>query len=298
MSLPVLLALGRVSNLPTVWTNSLAALALAGGGAPLPSDWLPLVLTLTAMSLMYTGGMFLNDAWDADIDALERPERPIPSGLITWQRVRNLAFVQFAVAIALLGAANALLQAETTPGGIPLWLVSALALVAAITLYDRHHKGNPWSPWLMATCRVLVYLTAALLFHDQLSSPLLVGASMLVLYLAGLTALAKQETRAQPAWQMPALLLALPLIYGLWQAWHAPLAILPWLALLVVTGMAVHRIRRGRPADGPRAIGLLIAGICLLDALLIAPFAPPAMVLITMLGFALTRLLQRRISGT
>ncbi|MBF0375745.1 MAG: UbiA family prenyltransferase, partial [Alphaproteobacteria bacterium] len=72
----VALRLGRVSNLPTVWTNVLAGATLAGG---LP-DGAGLFALLVAATLLYVGGMFLNDAFDRHVDALTRPERPIPSG--------------------------------------------------------------------------------------------------------------------------------------------------------------------------------------------------------------------------
>src|SRR5688500_14958634 len=65
-----LLRLGRVSNLPTVWTNVLAATVLAGG-APQSTRT---AVVLIAMSLFYVGGMYLNDYFDREIDARERPE--------------------------------------------------------------------------------------------------------------------------------------------------------------------------------------------------------------------------------
>ena len=73
------LRLGRVSNLPTVWTNVLAGIVLAGG----PLEPGTLAALVVALSLFYVGGMYLNDAFDRTIDARERPERPIPSGLIS-----------------------------------------------------------------------------------------------------------------------------------------------------------------------------------------------------------------------
>ena len=60
MSLSVWLRLGRVSNLPTVWSNVLTGLALVGALQP---DASLLVLVL-ALSLFYVGGMYLNDAFD------------------------------------------------------------------------------------------------------------------------------------------------------------------------------------------------------------------------------------------
>ena len=79
MNWQVALRLGRVSNLPTVWSNSLAGLVLAGGTAATIGIELGLGLMII-MSLFYIGGMYLNDAFDQHIDAIERPERPIPSG--------------------------------------------------------------------------------------------------------------------------------------------------------------------------------------------------------------------------
>jgi 4-hydroxybenzoate polyprenyltransferase len=73
------LKIGRVSNLPTVWTNVLAGAFLSGHAA----DVTTLLWVMLAITLFYTGGMYLNDAFDADIDARERPNRPIPSGQIS-----------------------------------------------------------------------------------------------------------------------------------------------------------------------------------------------------------------------
>ena len=66
-----LLRLGRVSNLPTVWTNVLAATVLAGGAWQNART----ALVLVAMSLFYVGGMYLNDYFDRAIDARGRYRR-------------------------------------------------------------------------------------------------------------------------------------------------------------------------------------------------------------------------------
>jgi hypothetical protein len=44
-------------------------------------------ILLVAMSLFYTGGMYLNDAFDREFDARSRPERPIPAGQVSAQAV-------------------------------------------------------------------------------------------------------------------------------------------------------------------------------------------------------------------
>jgi hypothetical protein len=66
-----LLVLGRVSNLPTVWSNCLAGWWLGGGG-----NFWKLPFLLLGVSALYTGGMFLNDAFDAEFDRQRRAGTP------------------------------------------------------------------------------------------------------------------------------------------------------------------------------------------------------------------------------
>ncbi|MDP7549099.1 MAG: UbiA family prenyltransferase, partial [Alphaproteobacteria bacterium] len=140
MNWQVALRLGRVSNLPTVWSNSLAGLVLAGGGAALdisPGLSPQLILGLILiMSLFYTGGMYLNDAFDQHIDAAERPERPIPSGQISARTVYICGYGMLALGIAALfwwGRGWA-------PG------LTGMALAGAIVYYDWRHKTDPVGP--------------------------------------------------------------------------------------------------------------------------------------------------------
>src|SRR5580704_4567103 len=105
-----LLRLGRISNLPTVWTNVLAGAVLSGG------EWRSwrLGVVLLAMSLFYVGGMYLNDYFDRAIDARERPERPIPAGAVSAGAVATIGFCLIgagALATAAMGAAAAAMAA-------------------------------------------------------------------------------------------------------------------------------------------------------------------------------------------
>jgi len=92
------LKLGRVSNLPTVWTNVLAGTILGGGDA----GGARTVLVALAMSMFYTGGMYLNDYCDRHIDARERPERPIPRGEISQTTVAVIGYALLFGGIALM----------------------------------------------------------------------------------------------------------------------------------------------------------------------------------------------------
>jgi 4-hydroxybenzoate polyprenyltransferase len=177
------LRLGRVSNLPTVWTNVAAGMALTGART-LPAGLLALLGL--SVSLLYIGGMYLNDAFDARWDADHRPERPIPAGEV---RARTV----FAAGFAMLGAGVLLVAAGIRGGQHPL--IPALALAALILLYDVSHKGNPLAPVIMALCRVAVYVLAArALTAAPLPGVFYLGAGALLLYLVFLSTLARKET--------------------------------------------------------------------------------------------------------
>src|SRR2546423_2127693 len=142
--LRALLILGRVSNLPTVWSNILAGWWLGGADSSGKLPWL-----FAGATFLYLGGMFLNDAFDAVFDRQYRPERPIPSGHIGRRAVWKFGFVFIAV------------------GAGCLWFLSdltgalGLALALCILLYDATHKHVSFAPVIMGACRLLLYLTAA-----------------------------------------------------------------------------------------------------------------------------------------
>ena len=290
MNVSVALRLGRVSNLPTVWTNMLAGIILVGGAADDPRVW-PMA---GAMSLFYVGGMYLNDAFDADIDAIERPERPIPSSQVSRTTVFRLGFAMLALGIALLTWAG-----FGWPGGTGVWPpLCGLGLAIAIIAYDRHHKTNAMSPLLMGMCRVFVYVAAGACFAFPLPAGLLVGAALLLSYLIGLTYVAKQENLGQVKNLWPLIFLAAPVLYG---ATLLPHAVGFWPFWAAFTGwilVALWFVKRRQAGDIPRAVVSLIAGISLFDAMLIAVHTTPEMALIAVAGFALTLALQKFISGT
>jgi hypothetical protein len=286
----VALRLGRVSNLPTVWTNTLAGIVLAGGTVA-DARTLPLVV---ALSLFYVAGMYLNDAYDAEIDARERPERPIPSGQVSAETVFGAGFGMMAAGVGVL-----LWVGYGTAGGTGLGpAFGGLGLGAAIVLYNRRHKDNPASPVLMGLCRVLVYVTAGLAVTDALPAPLWTGAVLLLCYLIGLTYIAKQETLGAVRNLWPLLFLGAPVAYALWAAPSGRQSLVLALLLVAWIALALWFLRRRRPGDVPRAVVSLIAGIALLDAVLIAAAGAAAVAWLAVAGFALTLLLQRYVPGT
>lgn len=285
----VWLRLGRVSNLPTVWSNVLSALALAQA--------LTLRVHVLALAVIfssfYVGGMYLNDAFDREIDAAERPNRPIPAGQVSARAVFTIGFG------ALLGATLLLaVVARSTGASLYAAAASGAVLSALIVSYDAYHKQNPLSPIVMGACRVMIYVAAAYSVRERLPSPVIWGALALWCYLIGLTYAAKQEAFNRLTRIWPLAFLAAPLVYAVLLAQGQPL-IWPFLvAFALWLGHALRFLRPGPRRSVPQAVVRLIAGISLLDAVLIASIGAVEWALVAVLGCAATRLFQRVIPGT
>lgn len=290
MNLALALRLGRISNLPTVWTNVLVGALLAGG--QLTDVRLPLLML--ALSLFYVGGMFLNDAFDREFDATHRPERPIPSGRVSARQVFVSGFGLLALGLAFVAIASRGVD------GLPAWraIATGAALAAAIVFYDAHHKGNAMSPLIMGLCRVGVVLTAAYAVAPALPDAVGLAATALLCHLIGLTYIAKQEHLDRIGALWPLGFLAVPLLYGALLAASAPLVWLPLALYAALLGFALWLLRRRARGDVPRAVVTLIAGMSVLDGVVLVAGGQLTAAALAVAAFVLTLALQRWVSGT
>ncbi len=276
-----LLVLGRISNLPTVWSNCLAAWLL-NGGVLTPNFF----LLCAGATLLYTGGMFLNDAFDVEFDRLHRRERPIPSGKISVRAVWL-----FGVSFLLLGWLLIL------PLGL-LAAIAALLLVATILVYDAIHKRTAFAPLLMATCRFLLYFVAAAATQHQVSDSVLWHGLALAAYVTGLSFLARGESGQGRVRSWPLLLLIAPLVangvidsHRTAVAWAASVCLVGWL-------LWCHRGIFKQPVQNVgRSVTGLLAGIALVDGAAIAQLTVELALVFAGL-FVLALILQRKIPAT
>ncbi len=284
MKLSVALRLGRVSNLPTVSTNVLAALALSGAT---PAPW-TIALICAGISLLYIAGMFLNDAFDRTVDAIERPERPIPSGEVSAAEVFGAGFAMLAFGVlAIAGVALA-----TGAGWWPIG--SAIALAALIVYYDMRHKSNPFAPVVMGLCRVGAYTTAALAGGASVDESVMIGCGLLLAYLIGLSFIARHENKPKLTQLWPLALMILPFVV-LQPAGGGPWMFAIYLMFAGWTGRCLWLVWK---RNFRIAVGGLIAGIALLDALFVIRAGQEILAGVACVGFLLTTILQRRVSGT
>jgi 4-hydroxybenzoate polyprenyltransferase len=291
-----LLVLARASNLPTVWSNCLAGWALAGS-VPFTGDVLQMIhepvrffMLCLGASLLYIGGMYLNDAFDADFDRQHRHERPIPSGAIPAAAVWVLGF---ACLIAGVACMFSLTPSNRTTG------ILALLLAGTILLYDGIHKAFTLSPVLMGACRFLLVLMAASAGHLGITGLTIWSALVLGFYVVGLSYIARHESLPGSIKYWPCIFLALPIVLALvvnrgdWraQSWTLSGILIAWSL------QALRFTYWTRDKNISRTVSGLLAGIVLVDLLAVGAATPQLAVLFGLL-FLLALLFQRFVPAT
>lgn len=253
--LRTLLVLGRVSNLPTVWSNCVAGWYLGGGGS-----LGQLLLLCIGGTCLYAGGMYLNDAFDVEFDRQHRPERPIPSHAITLGEVWGFGVGWLVLGMVLLAFIG------------PATMFLAALLVGSILLYDAVHKAFTFSPVLMSLCRFFLFITAASAGEDGVTGLAIWTALALACYIIGLSYIAKSESTRGALKYWPCYLLGVPLLLaylvnnGEYRARGAVLSlvVLIWVVRSLWFTLWSPEKNVGRTVSG------LLAGIVLVDLLAIA----------------------------
>jgi 4-hydroxybenzoate polyprenyltransferase len=176
----------RAGNLLTAVSNILAGFLLAKG------DWqpvLPLVFLVLGSAALYLAGMVLNDVFDLEIDRVERPERPLPSGRIHPPTARLIGW-----GLLIDGVSGAALAAWLIGSWLPL--IIGCLLAGTIVAYDSALKSTWLGPLAMGACRALnVLLGASVVAHSADKRAAYLYAVVLGIYTLGLTLLARKETK-------------------------------------------------------------------------------------------------------
>jgi len=279
--LRTLLVLSRASNLPTVWSNCLAGWWLGGHTS---TRHLPFLFV--GVTLLYVGGMYLNDAFDANFDRQQRKERPIPRGDISAGAVSKLGLLWIALGLASL-----------------FWIgnvtgVLGVALVFCILLYDAIHKLVTFSPLLMGACRFFVYPVAASVGGVVTGWAVWCGLA-LALYVIGLSFIARRENARGPIQYWPLIFLPAPVVLaflmnnGEYRQSAAILSLV--LGLWVLRSLRTYLWAVDRQIG--RTVSGLLAGIVFVDWLAVADM-PRYLGLIFLALFGLAIFFQRFIPAT
>lgn len=268
----------RLANGFTAISNILAAYFLLSLGL---SQWLSFpVFLIPATLCFYYGGMILNDVFDLEKDRIERPERPLPRGLIEPLAARLLGFY-----LLFAGLAFAYFQSSIS-------VRVAAALVLSILIYDRLIKQGVPGSIVMGLCRFLNWILGlTVLFSEPflLQGMFLKGGGQsglpgflsiglpVFFYVFALTVLSKEESRAERKWPLfvtaAGLLAAAASVFWLYHAGilvSSLRGVIPLLAGLFYLLYRLYRLwREFEPAAIQKTIKFMVLGIIPLDALLV-----------------------------
>jgi 4-hydroxybenzoate polyprenyltransferase len=243
----------------------------------LDSNW-EFGLLLGASSCLYLAGMVFNDVFDREIDARERPKRPIPSGRVSARGAVTLGAILIAGGLALAAVA-----------GINSLIVAGL-LTAAIFLYDCLLKSTIVGPVVMGLCRFLNVMLGASAAASITSGepsleavwslPQLHVATGLAVYIVGVTWFARHEagtsSKAQLAAAMGTVNLGLALLIAFIMNWQPAsgevqmrAALAMGLIALVVNRRLFTALFDPVPAKVQGAIRTMLLSIIMLDATLV-----------------------------
>jgi 4-hydroxybenzoate polyprenyltransferase len=183
----------RAANVFTAASNVIAGFLIV------QRQWAPadaLALLAAASACLYLAGMVLNDVFDAPLDSVERPERPIPSGRIARSSAAVVGWL-----LLLLGISLAWWAAWAAGHLLPGLIGSLLAL--AIVRYDMALKRTSLGPIGMGFCRFFNVTLGASVARNLWDHPAAVAYAALVgVYTIVLTQIARSESVGSLARQL------------------------------------------------------------------------------------------------
>jgi len=173
----------RPANIVTSVADVMAGCAMAGifSAQQFPGELSRIVLLCFSTACLYGGGVVFNDVFDAELDKVERPERAIPSGLISIAQASTLG------GILLSGG----ILTAFYCGSIPGLLAAGIAFFAL--LYNRVSKNYAFfGPLNMGLCRGLNLLLGVSILVQQLHQ-LYFLAIVPVVYIFSITLISRGE---------------------------------------------------------------------------------------------------------
>jgi len=136
--------------------------------------------------VLYASGIALNDVFDFEIDRVERPTRPLPSGRVSKRTAAWLGGLGL-----LLGPALAGTSGRAASG------IVATALALCIFAYDAGMKQTWLGPFVMGSCRAL-NLLLGMSHAPALAGPVAWFAAIAYgMYVAGITVVSRSETSGE-----------------------------------------------------------------------------------------------------
>ena len=235
--------------------------------------WDICALVVCSSVMLYLSGMVLNDVMDREVDARQRPERPIPSGRISLAAASRLGWSLLIGGVAAAWLASGLVG-QLRPG------IVATLLAGSIVAYDMVLKKTLAGPIVMGGCRLLNVLLGMSAATQPWTTAAWMFAGGVGVYVAGVTMFARTEaarSRRAPLALGAVLMLAgiaLVAAFPRWiDDWDLPYLDFAdrwpifWIVISMLIGLRLARaIADPEPANVQTAVKNAILSIIVIDA--------------------------------
>lgn len=336
-----LLATGRIANLPTVCSNVLAGFWLSSSLLH-AHQWqtpgqdarlLALLLLMLPCCMIYVAGCMLGDAVDYRFDLKNRPDRPLPRGILSVHGIRRGSWLLLGFALILLSLANHLMLAVregsfgistfSVPSILqPHEILCGLLLAGLVMAYAFLHKKNKVAAlMMMGSCRFLLVVLAIVFAHktylaqaankseglgwivDSGKGWIIIPAVAVATYTVLLSWVASTESRPGVFHSRKILSVCLLVVpaSSLSMVFLAPQAnttqFLSYALAMVLCYLWIFHALKALKQSKPLFVSRALAGFCLLDATYLALIEPVAAA-VCLLFFVSALALQRAAPAT
>ncbi|MGF6846075.1 4-hydroxybenzoate polyprenyltransferase [Chitinophaga sp. W3I9] len=282
----------RPANIVTAIADILAGVAVSAYFINVTFSTVTLDLTLPVVCLclatmgLYGGGVVFNDVFDATLDSTERPERPIPSGVIS--KTQAIILGSYLLLVGILAAFSV---GRLT--GYAGWL--AIGVAASALVYDKWGKHHSFlGPLNMGLCRGLNLLLGISIVPEMLEVYWWMGF-IPILYIAAVTNISRGEVHGGSVKSLRFTAVCYALVYitmGILAYMHHRFWLaLPFIALFIIM-INVPLFKAMKNPSGPN-IGKAVKGgiiaLIAMNAAWVAAFAtiPFAIAVILLLPISL-----------
>ncbi|MBA2563308.1 MAG: UbiA-like protein EboC [Chitinophagaceae bacterium] len=285
----------RPANIVTSIADVLAGIAISGffiEPALITDNMLPVILLCISTAGLYGGGVVFNDVFDAELDKIERPERPIPMGIIAVKEGALLGIILLLIGIITAFIVNLV-------SGLLATSIAAFAIV-----YDKWGKHHSFlGPLNMGFCRGLNLLLGVSILVTQLNLYWYV-AIVPVIYIASITMISRGEVRGGKSASLyfSGLLYVVVagsiLIFSIYKnnVWLTCIFLLPFVWMIFTPLFKAIKQPTGKNIG--KAVKAGVIAIILLNASWAAAFGSPWLALLIILLLPLSLYLAKKFAVT
>ncbi len=286
----------RPANIVTAWADILAGFAASGCVVFANQDIASLVSLgwlLLSTTGLYGGGVVFNDVFDSELDAIERPERPIPSGRAS--RGGAIILGTLLLSLGIVAAYQVSWVSATIASGIAFSAVFYDAIA-------KHH--SIFGPLNMGICRGGNLLLGISIMPEMVGQYWFLVLIPIV-YIAAITLLSRGEVSGgKSSTAVLAVVLIFTVISGLCGLGflnnYQILTALPFIIVLAVRVLQpfIQAVRSPSPEYIRIAVKAGILSLIVLDATISAGFAGLAYGVLVFTLLPISMLLAQRFAVT